>query len=105
MHTPYMICGECGWKNGYSNLSVAESNRCVRCGYLGNNWLHEDEEEEPTASPEYTERKGKIMPGTIYFDTLRELAEFLAEFIPNSTAVFIVSKSGGRWVLEFTGGY
>ena len=45
------------------------------------------------------------MPGTIYFDTLRELAEFLAEFIPNSTAVFIVSKSGGRWVLEFTGGY
>ena len=44
----YMICGECGWKNGYSDLSVAESNPCVRCGYLGSNWLHEDE--EPTVS-------------------------------------------------------
>jgi hypothetical protein len=45
------------------------------------------------------------MNGTINFDTLTELADFLKAFT-GSTAIFEVMKSGSnRWKLVFLGGY
>lgn len=45
------------------------------------------------------------MYGSIEFDTLAELAEFLAAFTGKSTAVFRVAQTRNAWVLTFTGGY
>jgi len=44
------------------------------------------------------------MNGSIYFDNLQELAEFLKEF-QGSTATFQVNKQGSGWQLKFLGGY
>jgi len=44
------------------------------------------------------------MNGKIYFNQLRELAEFLHQF-SSSTATFEVHFLNGVWVLEFLGGY
>jgi hypothetical protein len=46
------------------------------------------------------------MNGKIYFNDLKQLAEFPAAFTGRSTAVFEVTQdNNGRWVLEFGGGY
>ena len=45
------------------------------------------------------------MDGTINFESIKDLAEFLKEFAP-STAKFKVEKiNEDRWVLTFTGGH
>ena len=44
------------------------------------------------------------MNGTIYFDNIESLAEFLKEFT-GSTATFTVRQIGLQYVLEFNGGY
>ena len=45
------------------------------------------------------------MKGKIYFDTLKELSQFLKEF-NGSTATFeVVKMSEGQWVLTFLGGF
>lgn len=44
------------------------------------------------------------MYGTITFDSIKQLAEFLRSFT-GSTAKFTVVEVKGQWVLEFTGGY
>lgn len=43
------------------------------------------------------------MHGTITFNTISDLADFLREFTP-STALFTVTQRGNVWVLQFTGG-
>lgn len=45
------------------------------------------------------------MYGTITFDTLQELAEFLGHFSGKCTAVFKVHYSKDQWIMEFEGGY
>ena len=46
------------------------------------------------------------MNGKIYFNDLKELADFLRNFV-GSTAIFEVKQehSTQRWVLTFLGGY
>jgi len=44
------------------------------------------------------------MNGTIDFDNLQELAEFLKHFT-GSTALFKAYKNGSGWRLELTGGF
>jgi hypothetical protein len=45
------------------------------------------------------------MNGTITFDNISDLAEFLKDFA-GSTAIFKVEKHNEtKWVLTFTGGY
>jgi hypothetical protein len=45
------------------------------------------------------------MNGTIYFNDLSELAEFLKHFTGTSTAKFDVAKHRSQWLLTFTGGF
>lgn len=44
------------------------------------------------------------MFGSIYFESAKELAEFLKEFT-GSTAIFEVKYLDQQYVLNFTGGY
>ena len=44
------------------------------------------------------------MDGKIYFDSIKDLAEFLKEFA-GSTVKFVAEKRNGQYVLTFTGGY
>jgi hypothetical protein len=44
------------------------------------------------------------MNGTITFDSVKELAEFLVHFT-GSTAIFSVVPSGNQWILTFRGGF
>lgn len=46
----------------------------------------------------------KTMYGKITFDSAKELATFLKEFT-GSTALFTVQSDGGKYTLQFTGGY
>jgi len=45
------------------------------------------------------------MKSTITFISAKELAMFLAVFLPNSTAIFNVEQISGNYVLTFTGGF
>lgn len=45
-----------------------------------------------------------IMNGKIYFDSLKELSEFL-KYFTGSTATFKVVSDGNQWILEFNGGF